>query len=97
MFSEVGNCYKILPGQTNLINYNGSLRRDIAPGGTCFFTLALRNRKSRLLTRPINLLSDAFRHVKEKYPFKMGVIVVLPDHRHAVWSLPDACFNYSLR
>ncbi|MGQ3888238.1 REP-associated tyrosine transposase [Legionella sp. CNM-1927-20] len=72
-------------------------RRDTTPGGTYFFTIALRNRKSKLLTCHINLLGDAFRHVKGKYPFHVEAIVVLPDHMHAVWSLPDEDVNYSLR
>ncbi|HAT2058840.1 TPA: hypothetical protein KKW55_003114 [Legionella pneumophila] len=53
-------------------------RKDFTPGGTYFFTLALRNRKSQLLTSHIDLLGEAFRKVK-KYPFSTEAIVVLPD------------------
>ncbi|KTD35414.1 Transposase IS200 like protein [Legionella moravica] len=73
------------------------VRRDFTPGGTYFFTLALRNRKSQLLTHHIDLLGEAFRKIKQKYPFCMEAIVVLPDHIHTVWKLPANDFNYSLR
>lgn len=43
------------------------------------------------------MLGDAFRHMKDKYPFNVEAIVVLPDHIHAVWSLPEEDFNYSVR
>ncbi|KTD35424.1 Transposase IS200 like protein [Legionella moravica] len=74
-----------------------TFRRDYTPGGTYFFTLVLNNRKSQLLTSQINLLGEAFRKVKQKYPFCTEAIVVLPDHIHTVWKLPDNDFNYSLR
>ncbi|RUR19191.1 transposase [Legionella sp. km535] len=74
-----------------------NFRRDYTPGGTYFFTLVLNNRKSQLLTSQINLLGEAFRKVKQKYPFCTEAIVVLPDHIHTVWKLPDNDFNYSLR
>ncbi|STY17170.1 REP-associated tyrosine transposase [Legionella quateirensis] len=72
-------------------------RRDFTPGGTYFFTLALRNRKSHLLTSHIDLLGETLQTIKQKYPFSTEAIVVLPDHVHAVWKLPDNDFNYSLR
>ncbi len=72
-------------------------RRDFTPGGTYFFTLALRNRKSQLLTSHTDLLGEALRKTKQKYPFSTEAIVVLPDHLHAVWKLPEDDFNYSLR
>ncbi|MBL7561411.1 REP-associated tyrosine transposase [Legionella bononiensis] len=72
-------------------------RRDFTPGGTYFFTLALRNRNSPILTNHIDLLGESFRRIKQKYPFSTEAIVVLPDHVHTVWKLPDNDFNYSLR
>ncbi len=72
-------------------------RRDFTPGGTYFFTLTLRNRKSQLLTTHFDFLGRAFRNMKQNYPFSMEAKVVLPDHLHAVWKLPDDDFNYSIR
>ena len=74
-----------------------NFRRDFTPGGTYFFTLTLKNRNSQLLISHIDLLGESFRRIKEKYPFSTEAIVVLPDHVHAVWKLPDNDFNYSIR
>jgi hypothetical protein len=35
--------------------------------------------------------------VKERYPFKTIAICVLPDHLHAVWSLPRDDTDFPLR
>ena len=72
-------------------------RRSNVTGGTYFFTLVLRDRKSDLLTKYIKQLGDAMRHVKAIHPYKTIAIVVLPDHMHVMWKLPDHDCNYSLR
>ena len=40
-------------------------RRDFTPGGTYFFTLALRHRNSQLLINYIDLLGESFRRIKQ--------------------------------
>jgi putative transposase len=35
--------------------------------------------------------------VKKNYPYKIIAMVVLPDHLHAIWELPENDSNYSLR
>nr|WP_202813356.1 transposase [Legionella londiniensis] len=67
------------------------------PGGLYFFTVALQNRKSNLLVEQIDLLKDAFRAVKRTYPFQIKSYVILPDHLHMVWKLPEGDSNYSGR
>ncbi len=64
-------------------------RRVWVPGGTCFFTVNLLERRRRLLVEHIDLLRDAFRAAKAARPFHLLAIVVLPDHLHCVWRLPD--------
>jgi len=72
-------------------------RRARTPGGTYFFTLNLANRKSDLLLRHIDELRQAFRSVKARHPFALLAMVVLPEHLHAVWRLPQEDVDYSLR
>jgi putative transposase len=72
-------------------------RRYQIPGGTYFFTVVLQNRQSDWLIKYIAQLKAAFRHVNNLHPFKTQAIVVLPDHLHAIWELPENDSNYSLR
>jgi putative transposase len=42
----------------------------------------------------VDVLRAAFREIRSKRPFKVDVMVVLPDHLHCIWTLPldDADF-----
>lgn len=64
-------------------------RRVWVPGGTYFFTVNLLQRRRCLLVDHIDLLRDAFRAAKAARPFHLLAIVVLPDHLHCVWRLPE--------
>ena len=64
-------------------------RRYHVPGGTYFFTLALRDRRSNWLTKFIKQLGNSMRRVKQIYPYKTIAIVVLPDHLHAMWEYEE--------
>jgi putative transposase len=72
-------------------------RRYYHPGGTYFFTLTLQNRKADYLTQYINELGNAIRNVKCIHAFNTLAIVVLPDHLHTIWQLPEGDSNFSLR
>ena len=72
-------------------------RRSAAMGGTFFFTVNLANRSSRLLTRYIHVLRDTMCRVQRAHPFKIVAMVVLPDHMHAVWTLPSSDSDFPLR
>lgn len=72
-------------------------RRTFQPGGTWFFTVNLADRRSRLLVEHIALLQQATRITKRRFPFRIDAMVVLPDHMHAIWSLPDGDSDYSVR
>jgi len=76
-----------------MVNY----RRDYTPGGTYFFTVALRNRRSNLLTTHIKQLGDAFRYARNKANYRTIAIVVMHEHLHAIWQLPDGDSDYSRR
>lgn len=72
-------------------------RRYRVKGGTYFFTVNLVERKRRLLTERIDDLRNAFRKVKQVHPFHIDAIVILPDHLHALWTLPEGDDDFSLR
>ena len=64
-------------------------RRSNEAGATYFFTLAIEERASGLLTIEIDRLREAYRTVEQRYPFETVAICILPDHLHAIWSLPE--------
>lgn len=69
-------------------------RRARVPGGTFFFTVALEGRDSTLLVDRIDLLRGAFARMKAEAPVVCHAMVILPDHLHALWTLPpgDSAF-----
>ncbi len=72
-------------------------RRAHIPGGTFFFTLTLADRSSDLLVRNIDRLRDVYRSVQERHPFESVAMCVLPDHLHAIWSLPSGDSDFAMR
>lgn len=72
-------------------------RRNRVKGGCYFFTVALQDRRSNLLVEHIAELRDAFRQAKARMPFQVDAIVVLPEHIHAIFTLPADDDNYSSR
>ncbi len=72
-------------------------RRSRAAGGIFFFTLNLNDRSATLLVDHIGSLRQAMREVKVRHPFDILAMVVLPDHLHALWRLPDDDGDYPLR
>lgn len=79
--------------EVNMANY----RRNRVPGGSYFFTVALENRNSHLLTDRIEPLRNAVRVVRQRHPFFIDAWVVLPDHMHAIWTLPQHDIDYAKR
>ena len=72
-------------------------RRPDVTGATVFFTVALAVRGSTLLTDKVDLLRDAVRQTKTERPFIVNAWVVLPDHMHAVWTMPTGDRDYGVR
>jgi putative transposase len=72
-------------------------RRATIKGGTYFFTVTLADRSSDLLTRQIDLLRHVYRNVQSSQPFETMAICVLPDHLHAIWTLPDDDADFAIR
>jgi putative transposase len=72
-------------------------RRAQTPGGTYFFTVNLADRTSSLLIDRIEALREAVRYVKQRHAFHILGWVVLPEHMHTIWTLPDDDSGYSQR
>ena len=68
------------------------------PGAKYFFTVNLQQREgSRLLIDHIDALREAIVRTRRAHPFEIDAIVVLPDHLHALWTLPAGDADYSMR
>ncbi len=72
-------------------------RRAHIKGGTYFFTVTLADRSSDLLIRHIERLRRAYHAAQALYPFETIAICILPDHIHALWTLPADDANFPLR
>ena len=64
-------------------------RRLRIPGATYFFTVNLLDRRSDLLVAHIAELREAVRAVRAKWPFHIDAWVVLPEHMHCLWTMPE--------
>ena len=72
-------------------------RRVKLPGATYFFTLCLEDRTRTDLTDQIDLLRFAYAKTVTELPVTCDAMVVLPDHLHAIWTLPQGDHDYSER
>ena len=72
-------------------------RRSQVAGGTFFFTVNLHDRRRALLVEHADALRDIVRDVRTELPFTIDAMVVLPDHWHAVWTLPPDDARYASR
>ena len=73
-------------------------RRVRAEGGTFFFTVVTHSRQ-RILTSPLarGLLRTAFQEVRQRHPFGLVAVVLLPEHVHILMRLPDGDADFSVR
>lgn len=72
-------------------------RRLRASGATYFFTVNLAERGATILADHIDLLRDAYRKTAAEHPIHCDAMVILPDHIHAVWTLPPDDADFSRR
>jgi REP-associated tyrosine transposase len=72
-------------------------RRNFVTGGTFFFTVALANRRSSTLVDHVDSLRVAFRLTRKERPFSVDAIVILPEHLHAMLTLPPEDADFSGR
>jgi putative transposase len=73
-------------------------RRSKIAGGTYFFTVVAHERRPVLTTEMVRVaLREAIQQAKTTLPFQIEAWVLLPDHLHCVWTLPEGDTNYSAR
>ena len=72
-------------------------RRLLVPGGTYFFTVNLADRRSDLLVKHIDHLRQAWRYTVERHTFETVAVVILPDHLHTIWTLPEGDQDFQKR
>jgi putative transposase len=72
-------------------------RRADVPGATYFFTVNLADRRRKLLVEHVDVLREVIRDVRQRHPFVIEAIVILPDHLHAVWRLPEGEADFATR
>ena len=71
--------------------------RTHTPGATYFFTVNLQDRGARFLVDHVADLRQCVKEVRERHPFAIDAMVVLPEHLHAVWTLPQDDGDFSKR
>lgn len=76
-----------------MVNY----RRVRVPGAAYFFTVTLRDRRKSTLIDHADLLRSMVRGVWHDRRFGIEAAVVLPDHLHAICTLPPGDADYSGR
>ena len=72
-------------------------RRARIPGASYFFNVNLEDRTSSLLIERVGALRQAFLLTRHELPFVIDAIVILPDHLHCIWTLPDGDSDYPMR
>ena len=73
-------------------------RRLYQPGGTYFFTHVTYQRYPWLCsTMGRQALRNAITTVRQKYPFTIDAFVLLPDHLHCIWTLPEKDTDFAKR
>jgi len=73
-------------------------RRIKAEGGAYFFTVNTEKRRPILTNALIRqALRDAIITTRKTLPFKIEAWVLLPNHLHTIWTLPEEDANFSSR
>ena len=73
-------------------------RRANVPGTYYFFTVVTYDRRPFLTDESAReCLRHAWRIVRERRPFEITGLCLLPDHLHCLWKLPDGDADFSKR
>ena len=73
-------------------------RRAFVPGGCWFFTVNLLDRRRSASHRRYRGTAGCHsKDARQRYAFHIDAIVVLPEHLHAVWTLPPGDADFSTR
>lgn len=71
--------------------------RPRRPGATVFFTVTLAQRGTDTLIRNIDTFRTAVQQTRTTRPFHINAWVVLPDHMHCIWTLPEGDSDFGAR
>ena len=73
-------------------------RRARTPGATFFFTVNTHLRQTFLIDADVrSALREGIERVRATMPFQIDAWVLLPDHLHCLWTLPDGDGDFSTR
>ncbi len=73
-------------------------RRWHVAGGTFFFTVVTHGRAPLFADEVARrILGAQFRACQQEWPFEINAIVLLPEHLHAIWTLPPGDAAYPRR
>ena len=73
-------------------------RRSRTAGASWFLTVNLaRRRDNHLLVERIELLRDCVSRIRRHRPFEIEAMVVLPNHWHGIWTLPEGDADLGVR
>ena len=73
-------------------------RRAYSPGGTFFFTVVAHERQPFLCDADARThLRGVMREAQRRWPFDIQALVLLPDHLHTIWTLPEGDSDFSRR
>lgn len=73
-------------------------KRMKVEGASYFFTLVTHERRKLFAEREcVALFESAVSRIRERHPFEVEALVVLPDHLHTLWQLPPGTADYSTR
>jgi putative transposase len=73
-------------------------KRYFLQGGTYFFTVVTFQRRCIFdKESTISLLRNSFKTTMEFANFSIDAIVILPDHIHTIWTLPEEDSDFSTR
>ncbi len=73
-------------------------RRTQGGTGTWFFTVVSRARRPVLTDPRVRVaLREAVTEIRARFPFRVDAWVLLPDHIHCIWTLPESDHGYSFR
>lgn len=73
-------------------------RRSQTPGACYFFTVVSYRRRPILCDDALRqALRAAIQQVRERHPFSIDAWVLLPDHLHCIWTLPEGDADFPTR
>jgi len=73
-------------------------RRAKVAGASYFFTIVTQERRPIFRsTEAVALLESGMNRIRRRHPFDVEAYVIIPDHIHTIWTLPDGDADFSTR